>query len=243
MVLQARFSRIAVFGVFVMTIVAGLAAAQDSQQAAAPAAPAKAEFEGVVKVGLGKYLYLPSAKGYDIIVQGKISGQDAGSLDGKEVIVKGELLKEEPSVFVADSIDLKEGANFRNIFTRSEEVKLEDHISASARQAFQALKITGVDKTADWEGKGTGKIYGRLVASKSADGKESASISILDEKGKEVGKVIVDNSTDFAKYYIKKLRLFDSFWLYLNVKDTVDVKIRRKTRELFHADLVFAGLY
>jgi hypothetical protein len=243
MVLRARLSRIAVFGVFVMTIIAGLAAAQQSQQAAPAAAAAKAEFEGTVKVGLGKYLYLPSAKGYDILVQGKISGQDASSLDGKEVIVKGEMLKDEPSVFVADSIEVKEGGNFRNVFTRSEEVKLEDHLSAAARVAFQTLKITGVDKTADWEGKTTGKVYGRMGTAKSADGKETVSISVPDDKGKEVGKVIVDSTTDFAKYYIKKLKLFDNFWFYLKVKDTVDVKVRRRTRELFHADLVFAGLY
>ena len=49
--------------------------------------------------------------------------------------------------------------------------------------------------------------------------------------------------TDFANYYIHKLRLFDRFWVYLNVKDTVDAKVRRKTRELFHADVLFAGLY
>jgi hypothetical protein len=243
MVLQARFLKIAVFCAFVMIIIAGLSAAQESQQAAAAAAPATAQFEGVVKVGLGQYFYLPTAQGYDVVVQGTISGQDMSFLDGKEILVKGEVLEGEPSVFVADSIDLKEGDNFRNVFTRSGEVKLENHLSTAARSAYQALKITGADKTADWEGKGQGKVYGRLVTSKSADGKETMSISVLDDKGKEVGKVLVDNATDFARYYIKKLRLFDSFWFYLNIKDTVDIKVRRRTRELFHADLVFAGLY
>ncbi|MEW5902504.1 MAG: hypothetical protein AB1715_13645, partial [Acidobacteriota bacterium] len=59
----------------------------------------------------------------------------------------------------------------------------------------------------------------------------------------EIGKVLVDGVSDFANYYIKKLRLFDRFWFYLNIKESVDVKVRRRTRELFHADVVFAGLY
>ena len=56
-------------------------------------------------------------------------------------------------------------------------------------------------------------------------------------------KILVDNETDFARYYIKKLSLFKEFWFYLEVKTTVDVKVRRKSRELFHADVLFAGLY
>jgi hypothetical protein len=243
MVLGARFFRIAVFGVLIMTIFAGLATAQQARQAAAAPAAVKEDFEGVVKVGLGQYFYLPTAKGYDVFVQGKISGQDASFLDGKEVIVKGELLKEEPSIFVADSIDLKQGGNFTNVFTRTEEVKLGDHLSAASRPSYQALKITALDKTEEWEGKTHAKVYGHLVTSKSAEGQETTEISVLDAKGKEVGKVIIDSTTDFAKYYIKKLRLFESFWFYLNAKDTVDLKIRRRTHELFHADAVFAGLY
>jgi hypothetical protein len=243
MVLQARFLRIAVLGAFVMIIVAGLSTAQESQQAAAAPAPAKAQFEGVVKVGLGPYFYLPTAQGYDVVVQGTISGQDMSYLDGKEILVKGEVLEGEPSVFIADSVDLKEGGNFRNVFTKSGEFKMPEHLSTAARTGYQELKITGADKTAEWEGKGQGKVYGRLVTSKSAEGNETMAISIRDDKGKEVGKILVDSATDFARYYIKKLRLFDSFWFYLNIKDTVDVKVRRRTRELFHADLVFAGLY
>ena len=81
------------------------------------------------------------------------------------------------------------------------------------------------------------------ITAKSSAGQETYTIVVLDEKGKEVGKIIVDGATDFAKYYITKLQLFDRFWVYLNIKDTVDAKVRRKTRELFHADLSFAGLY
>jgi hypothetical protein len=54
---------------------------------------------------------------------------------------------------------------------------------------------------------------------------------------------LVDNFTDFGNYYLKKLRLFDKFWFYMNVKETIDWSERRRTREMFHADVVFAGLF
>ena len=241
MVLQAKSSKIAAIVAFIVLVTAGSAASQEAAQQAAPVA--QPEFEGLVKAAVGKYFYLPSAKGFDIVVQGQIEGQDARFLSGKEIVLKGEPMKDEPSLLVADSIAIKEGGAARNVFTRTGEVVLDDYLGTSARQSFAGLKITGVDKTADWEGKGKGKIYGRLVTTKSPDGKEAYTISVLDEKGKEVGKIIVDSVTDFAKYYITKLHLFDRFWLYLNIKDTVDAKVRRRTRELFHADLVLAGLY
>lgn len=241
MVLQGRSSKIAVIAVFAMFLIAGSAAAQEATQEAAPAS--QPEFNGVVKAALGKYFYLPTAKGYDVIVQGQIEGRDASALVGKEITVKGEPMKDEPSLFVAETIAVKEGGADRTVFTRAEEVKLDDYLGAAARQAYPELKITGVDKTSDWEGKGKVKINARLITAKGPDGKDAYTISVLDAKGKEVGKILVDSATDFARYYITKLRLFDRFWLYLNVKDTVDAKVRRRTRELFHADLVFAGLY
>jgi hypothetical protein len=241
MVLQARYSKIAVLAAFAILTAAGLVLAQESGQEAAPAA--QPEFEGVVKAAVGKYFYLPTAKGYDIVVQGQIEGKDASSLMGKEIVLKGAPLMDEPSLLVADTIAIKEGGAARNIFTRAEEVKVDDYIGTAARATFPELKITGADKAADWEGKGKGKIHGRLITAKSPEGQETYTISVLDEKGKEIGKIIVDSATDFAKYYISKLHLFDRFWLYLTIKDTVDAKVRRRTRELFHADLAFAGLY
>jgi hypothetical protein len=77
-------------------------------------------------------------------------------------------------------------------------------------------------------------VHGKLVGS---------TIIVTDEKGKEVGKILVDSTTEFANYYIQKLKLFDKFWFYIDIKETVDAKVRRKTRELFHADVIFAGLY
>jgi hypothetical protein len=248
MMRQKEFARIVLLSVLALTVVvAGAGIAQEAQEQAAQEKPAAAggetEFEGVVKAGLGKYFYLPSASGFDIFIQGTVEGQDASFLEGKEVRVKGALLKDDPSVFIADSIDLKEGNQYRNVFTRTSEPTLEGHLSANQRQEFQQLKITRADKSEDWEGKEKGKIYGKLITQKSPDGKETYTISVLDDAGKAVGTVLVDDMTTYAKYYIKKLRLFDHFWFYLNIKDTVDFRVRRRTRELFHADVLFAGLY
>ncbi|MGQ9672294.1 MAG: hypothetical protein ACUVV5_04070 [Candidatus Aminicenantales bacterium] len=220
-------------------------AAQESKAATSPQTTMRGglEFEGIVKVGLGKYFYLPSAKGFDIVVQGKIEGQDASFLTDKEVRIKGELFEEEPSVLIADTIEVKEGAQYRTVFTRTENVSIEDHLDLKQRAEFVPLTIKAYNRSEDWEGKGKAKIFGRLERKETPGGDEIYTIVVLDEKGKEVGKILVDTATDFARYYIKKLRLFSSFWFYLQIKDTVDLKTRRQTRELFHADLLFAGLY
>jgi len=205
-----------------------------AQEQTATAAPAT-EFEGTATLGLGKYFYLPAAKGYDIYIQGTVQGQDATFLNGKEVRVKGSMFKQEPSVFIADSIEVKDAAGqYQTVFTRAEEAKLENHLHTQERGEFVALAITKADKSEDWEGKGKAKVYGKLVGS---------TIVLADDKGKEIGKIMADSITEFASYYIQKLKLFDEFWFYLNIKDTVDAKVRRKTRELFHADVIFAGLY
>jgi hypothetical protein len=241
--------RLTVLGLLIFTLAAaGTAAPQETtnppaqEQEITPPGGID-EYEGVVKVGLGKYFYLPAAKGFDIVVQGTIEGQDASFLTGKDIRVRGALLKEDPSVFVAESIDLKEGQQYRNVFTRTQEVTLEDHLSPRERQEFQALTISAYNKSEEWEGKGKVKVYGALTTVKMPDGAEGEAIVITDEKEKEVGKILVDSETDFARYYIKKLRLFDKFWFYINIKDTVDFRIRRRTHDLFHADLVLAGLY
>lgn len=233
-----KSSKFALFSFIILTLsLTGVALAQESsagQQQPPATAAAVQEFEGTVIIGLGKYFYLPGAKGFDVVVQGQIEGQDASFLTGKEVRVKGAMLPGEPSVFIADTIELKDAAGYRTVFTRAEEPRLEDHMDTAEREGYPALKITRADKSEDWEGKGKGKVFGKL---------DGNAIVITDEKGKEIGKVLVDNTTDFANYYIKKLRLFDKFWFYLNIKETVDAKVRRRTRELFHADIVLAGLF
>jgi len=205
------------------------------------AAPAKAatEFEGTVKIGLGKYFYLPSAQGFDIAVQGQIESGDASKLMGKDIKLKGELLADKPSIFRADSIEMKDASgSYRNVFTRTQDLVLDDYVDPAAREAFQELKISSALKNEEWEGKGKVRVYGRIQKDTTP-----ATILLTDEKNKEVGKIIIDKFTDYANYYLNKLRLFDKFWFYLDIKDTVDKKVRTKSRELFHADIVFCGLY
>ncbi|HCS47281.1 MAG TPA: hypothetical protein DIW61_03110 [Candidatus Aminicenantes bacterium] len=234
-----KIFRMTLLSLIILTVAAvGAVMAQESAQGGTQeqlAAPPATEFEGTATLGLGKYFYLPAAKGYDIYVQGMIQGQDATFLNGKEVRVKGSMFKDEPSVFVADSIEIKDAAGqYQTVFTRADEVKLENHLHTQERGGFAALAITKADKSEDWEGKGKAKVHGKLVGS---------TIIVTDEKGKEVGKILVDSTTEFANYYIQKLKLFDKFWFYIDIKETVDAKVRRKTRELFHADVIFAGLY
>ena len=95
-------------------------------------------------------------------------------------------------------------------------------------------------KAADWEGKGKVKVYGKYIP--AAD-KTAAAISVLDDKGKETAKILVDSMSEYSNFYLKKLRLFDKFYFYLTVKDSVPANQRGKAKEVFHADVVFAGLY
>ncbi|MGB8952279.1 MAG: hypothetical protein WCC06_06400 [Candidatus Aminicenantales bacterium] len=205
------------------------------------------EFTGTVKIGYGRYFYLPSAQGFDIGLQGNLENGDASWLTGKEVKVKAVFSRNMHSLLIAESIDLNEGAaGWKNIYTKKEDLAFEDYFNQEKRQEFEALKITNINKTADWEGKEKAKVFGQLVTAPPAQGSEqkgSLFIVVSDEKGKEIGRIIIDNVTDYANYYIKKLRLFDKFWFYINVKETVDNRVRRRTKELFHAEVLFAGLY
>jgi hypothetical protein len=204
-------------------------------------------FEGVVKVAVGKYLFVPEASGFDIIVQGPLESDDISTLVGKEVRGKGAFSPESPSILIANNIEVKEsGRNWRTIFTRTEEFEIDDYLDLKERDEFQVLKGLSFEKKEGWEGVEKAKVYGKLETETVTEGDEEKEISriiVLDDKDKEVGKIIVDNFTDFSKYYLKKLRFFDKLWFYLTVKDTVDWRIRRRTRELFHADVLFNGLF
>ena len=232
-----KFAGILGLGLCVVLALAGVAFSQEKAEEGAPAKPAN-EFEGPVKVGLGQYFYLPTAQGYDIAVQGTIEGGDASKLTGKDVRVKGELLLDKPSIFRADSIDLKEGGAFRNVFSRTADLVLPDYIDPVTRDAYPVLEVTSALKNEEWEGKGKVKVYGSIEA-----GEGVTYILLVDAKGKEIGKIFADKFTDYAAYYLKKLRLFDKFWFYLDIKETVDKKVRTKSRELFHADVFLCGLY
>jgi len=205
------------------------------------------EFEGQAKVGFGNYLFVPAAQGFDIVVQGQVESGDASALEGKEVKVTGEYSYVRPSILIANSIDVKEaGGQYRNVFTRTAEPVLDDYLELKDREAFQPLKITSFNKSEEWEGKGKVKIFGKLektTVTEAGAKKEMDYIVLSDEKGKEIGRIIVDRITDFALYYIKKLRLFDKFWFYITVKETVDRRVRTRTHELLHADVLFAGLF
>ncbi|MBM3305882.1 MAG: hypothetical protein FJY79_08085 [Candidatus Aminicenantes bacterium] len=201
------------------------------------------EYEGTVKTALGRYLYLPTAQGFDIVLQ----GFDAATLVGKDIKIKGELLDQHPSIFQADSVDVKgEAGTYSNVFTRTVEFQMEDFVEVKDREGFQPLIITGVNKPDEWQNKGRGKVFGVLKEStvkEAGQEKTVTHIVLSDDRGRESGKIVVDGVTTYAQYYMRKLRLFDSFWLYLDIKDTVDAKVRTRSKELFRADVIYAGLY
>ncbi|MEN6312416.1 MAG: hypothetical protein ABFD80_12865 [Acidobacteriota bacterium] len=209
------------------------------KKAAAPQAGAQPQkalnvYEGTVKTAFGKYLYLPSAQGFDIVLE----GFDAAALVGKDIRVKGELLLDKPSIFRADTVEQKISGSYTSVYTRSQEPTLGDIIDVATRETYKILTLTGVNNTEDWENKGKAKIFGKIKENGAA-----SYIVVTDEKGKEVGKIVVDQISEFSKYYLKKLRLFDTFWFYVNVKNTVDQRDRVKTKELFHADIQLIGLF
>lgn len=204
-------------------------------------------FEGVVNVGIGKYLFIPEASGFDIIVQGPLESGDVSTLVGKEVKGRGAFSPERPSILIANDIEVKESKrDWRNVFTRTEEFVIDDYLDLEAREEFQVLKNLAFDKNEGWEGIERAKIYGTLEMETVTEGEEEKEIFriiVLDARDNEVGKIIVDNFTDFSQYYIKKLKFFDKLWFYFTVKDTVEWRVRRSTRELFHADVLFSGLF
>jgi len=226
----------------VFALAAATACQKKVEKAAAVAVQKPAnEFEGTVKTAVGKYLYLPTAQGFDIVLQ----GYDASSLVGKDVRVKGELLADKPSIFRADTVEVKTAGAYSTVFTRSQDLTFEDFVDVKAREGYAPLTITG-NKIDEWEGKGKAKIYGKLQETTVKEGgaeQPATYVLLTDDKGKDIGKIIVDKTTDYAKYYLKKLRLFDKFWFYLTVKDTVAQAVRYRSKELFHADVAFAGLF
>ena len=204
-------------------------------------------FEGVVNVGIGKYLFIPEASGFDIIVQGPLESGDVSTLVGKEVKGRGTFSPEKPSILIANDIEVKESErDWRNVFTRTEEFVIDDYLDLEAREEFKVLKNLSFEKKEGWEGIERAKIYGELEMETVIEGEEEKEIFriiVLDAKDNEVGKIIVDNFTDFSQYYIKKLKFFDKLWFYFTVKDTVEWRVRRSTREFFHADVLFSGLF
>jgi hypothetical protein len=223
---------ILILSLAVLAVFAGTVACQKkAATTATETAKAVTEFEGTVRAALGRYMYLSTAQGFDIV----LPGLDAATLLGKTIKVKGNLLADHPPVFLADSVETGPG---QTIYTRAKDFQAEDFVEMKAREAIPALTITGVTKPEEWEGKGQGKIYGKLQK-----GTDVNDIILSDDKGKETAKIIADSLTTYSNYYIQKLRLFDKFWFYLKIKDSVDKKDRPRTKEIFHADVIGAGLY
>jgi hypothetical protein len=252
---KSRFAAVLGVGIlsFLLILSAGVACKKTSNPGEAKAvAPEKAkevnavkegvnEIAGTVKSALGKYFYIGQLPGFDILADGAIEGGDASTLLGKDVKVKAAFNREKPSLLIAQSIEIKESeTQFKSVFSKADAVAPADFFLQKDRADYAEIKITGIAKSADWEGKGKGKVSGKLIV--GADGKPTA-ISVLYDKGKETARIIVDSISDYAAYYLKKLRLFDTTWFYFNIKDSVDPKLRAKAKEVFHAEIVFIGLY
>jgi len=232
----AKKTGIFLLSLTVLVVLAGGVACQKkaAEGQSAEVQKAVSEFDGTVRAALGRYMYLSKAQGFDIV----LPGFDAAALVGKDVKIKGNLLVDHPPVFLADSVELKDASGAgSNVYTRSQEFQAEDFVEFKSREAVPALAITGVAKPEEWENKGQVKIYGMLQKG------DVTYIVLSDGKGKEIAKIIVDSVTTYANYYLDKLKLFDKFWFYLNVKDSVDKKIRPRTKEIFHADVIGAGLF
>jgi len=199
------------------------------------------EIAGTVKSALGKYFYVSRMPGFDIVAAGPIEGGDASALLGKEIRAKVVFSRQVPGFLVAQSIELKEGENqFKSVYAGTETSIPAEAFAWSARPEYAALVLTGFAKSADWEGKGKAKIRGKIIP---AAGGQGQAISVLNDEDKEIGKILVDSMTEYATYSLKKLRLFDVCWFYMTIKDSVAVNARAKNKEMFHADVVFAGLY
>jgi hypothetical protein len=200
----------------------------------------KIAFEGTVKVALGKYMFVPEAQGFDIVVDGSVDGGDITSLIGKEVKGEGEFPPDTPWILFATSLEVKdESGNFRNVFTGTVgSTEGLDLLTLQAREEYVMPEELAYNKNDVWEGIEKLKVMGTL----QQEG-ETTRILVVDDEGKEIGRVVVDSVSDAANYYLRKLRLFEDFGFYLSVKETVVWNVRRRTRDLFHADLIFVGLY
>lgn len=230
---------LAFFLVFYGSIACKKAEEADIEEEAVTLEEGVIAFEGAVKLAVSKYLYIPEVQGFDIVVQGSLESGDVSSLVGKEVRGQGEFTSEKPSVLVVNTIEVKdEAGEWSPVFTRTEDALFEDFLDLNTRNEFKKLESLAYDKKDGWEGKGRAKVYGKLEQEGDA-----FKIAVLNDAGKETGKILVDSISDFSRYYIQKLGIFDRFWFYLSIKDTVDWSQRRRSREMFHADILFIGLF
>ena len=240
---MASWKKVALSIILNISLFCRVSVAVFSQQADTPAQ--EKIFEGTVKTAVGKYIYLPEAQGLDIIIAGNVEG-GVENLIGKQIKVVVTLIPDKANLAVANSIDLKEGGGYHKVYSRVDEPDFSDYFPPSARDQYVALNITTINKSDEWQGKTNVKVYGLLQTSEAKQGTATVPVThivIQDKKGKEIARIIVNNITDYARFYLSKLRLFDRFWFYMNIKDQVDKKVTVKTKEIFSADVVFCGLY
>ncbi len=246
-----RIQNISVLAVFslalVLIAVGSVACGQKSSETAAALETEKAtalkeglnDFEGTVVVASEKYFFLKEVQGIDILVPDM---PNLASLEGKSIKLQGEFNRQRPSLLVANKIQTAEG----EVYARSAEPDFSDYVDLRDRASYPAMKFVNILQVDSWEGKSKGKIFGKLQKQTVTEGgatKDVYRLNANDDKGKLVGAVLIDGFTDYASYYLKKLRLFDSFWFYLNIKSTVEAKARVKTKDLFHADAACIGLF
>ncbi len=238
LVKTSRFIGIAVLACL-LTVMGNVACQKTEEEVSLAVQEGILPFEGTVKVTHGKYFYVPEAQGFDIVVQGSLNSGDLSTLIDKEVRGEGEFSPDVPSILVATTIEMKDDTGGWNIvFTKTEDFVLEDYMDLQERESFQVIQELAYNKNEGWEGLENVKIRGQLAEIEGV-----YKIVVLDEEDQEIGKILVDSISDFSQYYLKKLGLFERFWFYVSVKDTVDWSVRRNSRELFHADILFAGLF
>ncbi|NOR16048.1 MAG: hypothetical protein GQ544_10100 [Candidatus Aminicenantes bacterium] len=232
------------FLICALTLVGGVSCQQAEEDIVEEAGPTleegKVAFEGTVKVALGKYMFVPEAQGFDIVVDGTVDGGGLTSLIGKEVKGEGEFPPETPWIMFATKLEVKDDSgNFRNVFTGTVGSAAGlDLLTLQARDEYVMPEELAYNKNDVWEGIEKLKVKGKL----QQEG-ETTRILVLDDEDNQIGRVVVDSVSDAAQYYLQKLRLFEEFGFYLSVKETVPWNVRRRTRDMFHADLIFVGLY
>jgi hypothetical protein len=245
-------SRIILFSVFTLVfILAGMVACKGGEEEVLEVDTANiseginvteegvVEFEGTVKYTGGNFMYIPKVRGFDVYVQGSLDTGDLASLEGKDVRGEGEFDPVNTSVLIVNSLELKdETGEYAPIYTRTEEPVLENYLDLQTRDEYVELTDLQYNDNEGWEGIEKAKVNGKL----EQDG-DNYKIILSDKGGRTIGTILVDNISDLAHYYLKKLGLFDSYWFYLDVKETVPWNERRRTRELFHADIIFIGLF
>ena len=234
----SRFLGIAVLACL-LVIMGNIACQKSEEEAGSEVKEGIIPFEGTAKVIHGKYVFLPELQGFDIVVQGSLNSGDLNTLIDKEIRGEGEFSPDVPSILVAVTIEVKdEMGGWSNVFTKSEDFTLDDYMDLQTRDGYMVLQELAYNENEGWEGLESVKIRGQLVEIEGV-----YKIVVVDDEDQEIGKILVDNISNFAQYYVKKLGVFEHFWFYVTVKDTVDWSDRRNSRDLFHADVFFAGLF